>query len=116
VYNIDRTRNAAGSITHCAEIIIQCQEHRERITAEVTDLGMNQMSLGYMWLSHHNPEIDWTIRNSPNDLLPMDLPNLDRETLFAQHIESEEQDSLAHIFALKQDEPAPKIDPKPQQI
>jgi predicted aspartyl protease len=27
VYNIDRTRNAAGSITHCAEIIIQFQDH-----------------------------------------------------------------------------------------
>jgi hypothetical protein len=39
VYNVDGTRNAAGSITHCAEIIIQFQEHRERVTAEVTDLG-----------------------------------------------------------------------------
>jgi hypothetical protein len=29
-----------------------------------------------------------------------------------QQIESEEQDSLAHIFTLKQDEPAPKTDPK----
>jgi predicted aspartyl protease len=60
VYNVDGTRNATGSITHCAEIIIQFQEHRERVTTEVTDLGKNQMILGYMWLSHHNPEIDWT--------------------------------------------------------
>jgi predicted aspartyl protease len=29
VYNVDGTRNAAGSITHCAEIIIQFQEHCE---------------------------------------------------------------------------------------
>jgi predicted aspartyl protease len=29
VYNVDGTRNAARSITHCAEIIIQFQEHRE---------------------------------------------------------------------------------------
>jgi hypothetical protein len=60
VYNVDGTQNAAGSITHCAEIIIQFQEHREKVTAEVTDLGKNQMILGYTWLSHHNPEIDWT--------------------------------------------------------
>ena len=60
VYNVDSIRNAARSITHCAEIIIQFQEHREKVTAEVTDLGKNQMILGYTWLSHHNPEIDWT--------------------------------------------------------
>jgi hypothetical protein len=57
---IDGTRNATGSITHCAEIIIQFQEHHESVTAEVTDLRKNQMILGYMWLLHHNPEIDWT--------------------------------------------------------
>ena len=62
VYNVDRTRNAARSITHCAEIIIQFQEHREKVTAEVTNLGKNQMILGYTWLSRYNPEIDWTTR------------------------------------------------------
>ena len=60
VYNVDGTHNAARSITHCAQIIIQFQEHHEKVTAAVTDLGKNQMILGYMWLSHHNPEIDWT--------------------------------------------------------
>ena len=60
VYNIDGTRNATRSITHCAEIIIKVQEHREKVTAEVTDLGKNQMILSYTWLLHHNPEIDWT--------------------------------------------------------
>jgi hypothetical protein len=44
VCNIDGTWNAAGSITHCTEIIIQFQEHRERVIAEVTDLGKNQMT------------------------------------------------------------------------
>ena len=60
VYNVDSTQNATRSITHCAEIIIRFQEHREKVTAEVTNLEKNQMILGYMWLSHHNPEIDWT--------------------------------------------------------
>jgi len=60
VYNVDGTRNAAGDMTHCAEIIIQFQGHREKVIAEVTDLGRNQMILGYTWLRHHNPEIDWT--------------------------------------------------------
>jgi hypothetical protein len=101
MYNIDRTQNAARSITHCAEIIIQFQEHRERVTAEVTDLGMNQMILGYMWLSHHNPEIDWTTGTIQMTRCPWTCQTLKGKPPFARQIESEEQDSLAHIFALK---------------
>jgi hypothetical protein len=41
VYNVDGTQNTTRSLTHCAEIIIQFQEHRERVTTEVTDLGKN---------------------------------------------------------------------------
>ena len=60
VYNVDGTCNATRSITHCAEIIIQFQKHHEKVTAEVTDLGKNQMILGYTWLLCYNSEIDWT--------------------------------------------------------
>jgi hypothetical protein len=116
VYNIDGTRNAAGSITHCAEIIIQFQEHRERVTAEMTNLGKNQMILSYMWLSHHNPEIDWTTGTVQMTCCPWTCQTLKGKPPFARQIESEEQDSLAHIFALKQDEPAPKTDPKPADL
>jgi hypothetical protein len=116
VYNVDGTRNAAGSITHCAEIIIQFQEHREKVTAEVTDLGKNQMILGYTWLSHHNPEIDWTTGTVQMTRCPWTCQTLKGKPSFARQIESEEQDSLAHIFALKQDEPAPRKDPKPADL
>jgi hypothetical protein len=116
VYNIDGTQNAAGSITHCAKIIIQFQEHRERVTAEVTDLGKNQMILGYTWLSHHNPEIDWTTGIIQMTRCPWTCQTLKGKPPFARQIESEEQDSLAHIFALKQDEPVPKTDLKPADL
>ena len=59
VYNVDGTRNSAGDITHCAEIVIDFQGHREKVVAEITDLGRHQMILGYTWLKHHNPDIDW---------------------------------------------------------
>jgi hypothetical protein len=116
VYNVDGTRNTAGSITHCAEIIFQFQEHHERVTAEVTGLGKNQMILSYMWLSHHNPEIDWTSGTVQMTCCPWTCQTLNGKPPFAWRIQSEEQDSLAHIFALKQDEPAPKTDPKPVDL
>ena len=59
VYNIDGTKNSTGQITHCTDVTITYQEHKEQVTVEITDLGQNQMILGYMWLKHHNPEIDW---------------------------------------------------------
>ena len=60
MYNIDGTQNSAGSITHTVELIIKFQGHREKITAEVMDLGKNSFIMGFSWLKHHNPDIDWT--------------------------------------------------------
>ena len=60
VYNVDGTRNSAGSITHAAELILEFQRHCEKITAEVMDLGKNSFILGLSWLKRHNPDIDWT--------------------------------------------------------
>ena len=60
VYNVNRTWNSAGSITHAAELIVEFQGHREKIMAEVTDLGKNSFILGFSWLKRHNLDIDWT--------------------------------------------------------
>ena len=55
VFNVDGTKNSA-------DIIIDYHGHREKVTAEVMDLGKNQVILGYMWLKKHNPDINWTNR------------------------------------------------------
>ena len=59
VYNMNGTRNSAGDITHHAKIVIDFQGHREKVIAEITNLGRHQMILGYTWLKHHNLDIDW---------------------------------------------------------
>ena len=60
VYNIDGTQNSTGSITHAVELIVEFQGHHGKIMAEVMDLGKNSFILGFSWLKHHNPDIDWT--------------------------------------------------------
>ena len=107
---------SAGSITHCAEIIIQFQEHCKKVTAELTDLGKNQMILSYTWLSRHNPEIDWTTGTVKMTWCPWTCHTLKGKPPFARQIESEERDSLTHILALKQEESAPKTDSKPANL
>jgi hypothetical protein len=116
VYNVDGTQNTAGSISHCTEIIIQFQEHCERVTAEVTELGKNQMILNYMWLSHHNPEIDWTTGIVQMTCCPWTCQTLKGKPPFTRQIESEEQGLQAHILDLKQEKLVPRSDPKPAYL
>ncbi|EGO02452.1 hypothetical protein SERLA73DRAFT_28066, partial [Serpula lacrymans var. lacrymans S7.3] len=61
VYNIDGTLNAGGCITHKCSFVVECQGHRERVTAKATQLGKINLILGWTWLFKHNPEIDWQI-------------------------------------------------------
>ena len=58
MFNVDSTKSSARNIMHLANIIINYEGHCEKVTAEVIDLGKNQVMLGYMWLKKHNPDID----------------------------------------------------------
>ncbi|EGO02656.1 hypothetical protein SERLA73DRAFT_47917, partial [Serpula lacrymans var. lacrymans S7.3] len=57
VYNVDGTLNAAGCITHKYSFVVECQGHREPVTAKATQLGKINSILGWAWLYKHNPEI-----------------------------------------------------------
>jgi hypothetical protein len=60
LYNIDMTKNKAGTITHSAELEVRTGAHREKLRFLVTDVGPEDVVLGITWLRDHNPEIDWT--------------------------------------------------------
>ena len=59
VYNIDGTRNEAGSICEVVDVILRYKDHSERVQFAVTGLGKQDAILGYTWLKDHNPEVDW---------------------------------------------------------
>ena len=59
VFNVDRSRNSAGDVTHAVNLMVDFLGHREELRAEVTNLGKNSLILGYTWLKKHNPSIDW---------------------------------------------------------
>ncbi|GLB45965.1 putative retrotransposable element tf2 155 kda protein type 1-like [Lyophyllum shimeji] len=60
VKNVDGTANAASAITEVVDLVLRYNGHSERVVFAVTDLGEQDMILGYTWLKEHNPEIDWT--------------------------------------------------------
>ena len=59
VFNVDRTHNSVGDVTHTTTLIMEYFGHREELHAEVTNLGKNSLILSYTWLKKHNPMINW---------------------------------------------------------
>ena len=59
VYNVNGTRNNAGSIKETVDFIMDVQGHKERATFAVTGLGNKKIIIGENWLKKHNPEINW---------------------------------------------------------
>ena len=90
VYNVDRTHNSAGSITHSMELVVEFQGHREKVTAEVTDLGKNPFILGFSWLQRHNLEIDWSKGTVKMTHCPRHCHMLQDKSAFIQEMEEEE--------------------------
>ena len=59
VFNVDGTKNEAGSITEILDIILRYKSHSECTALAVTSLGRQDLLLGFPWLKEHNPEVDW---------------------------------------------------------
>ena len=46
-------------MTHYVELTLQVENHEERIRLPILTLKSANVFLGYSWLKHHNPSIDW---------------------------------------------------------
>ncbi|EGO28852.1 hypothetical protein SERLADRAFT_346676 [Serpula lacrymans var. lacrymans S7.9] len=47
VYNVDGMLNTGGCITHKCSFVVKYQGHRERVTAEATQIGKINLILGW---------------------------------------------------------------------
>ena len=90
MYNVDRTWNSAGSITHAVELIVKFQGYHEKIMAEVMDLGKNSFILGFSWLKHHNLDIDWTKGTVKMTRCPQHCHMLQLKSAFLASLKKEE--------------------------
>jgi hypothetical protein len=59
VYNADGTLNRNGCIKETVTLHMVVQDHTEKITFAVSDIGHTDVYIGHEWLKHHNPEVDW---------------------------------------------------------
>ena len=59
VKNVDGTLNSRGSVMHKVAMNIHYKRHKECVLMDVCNIGKADVILGMLWLSQHNPEINW---------------------------------------------------------
>jgi hypothetical protein len=59
LFNIDRTQNKAGSLKYFTDVTTRTGEKSMCLRYYLTDLGENQIILGYPWFASAQPQIDW---------------------------------------------------------
>jgi hypothetical protein len=59
LFNVDGTPNKAGNLKYFTDITTRTGTKRTRLRYFLTDLGDNQVILGYPWFASAQPRIDW---------------------------------------------------------
>ena len=59
IYNIDNTSNKAGSIMHSLELKVTTKGEDRNMQFLVTDIGNEDILLGYPWLTTFEPSFGW---------------------------------------------------------
>jgi hypothetical protein len=77
IWNIDGTTNRTGQLTSFVDLEVRTGNKEEKMRFLVTDLGNEDLILGYPWLATFEPQLNW--RNSVIDTihLPIVVRSLD---------------------------------------
>ena len=59
VYNVDGSKNKQGDIRFYTDLEVQTGEQKKNMRFFLTDLGPQNMILGYPWFAGMQPNIDW---------------------------------------------------------
>ena len=59
LYNVDRLKNSQGDIKFYTDLEVQTGEQQKYMRFFLTELGPQQMILGYPWFAAMQPNIDW---------------------------------------------------------
>jgi hypothetical protein len=60
-----------GSIAEIVDVVLRYNGHSERTTFAITNLGRQDMILGYTWLKKHNPEVNWQTKEVKMSRCPL---------------------------------------------
>jgi len=58
VFNINNSPNKASKISEVIDVLLQHSTYLKRMFLTISDLGKQDLILGYNWLKDYNPRID----------------------------------------------------------
>ena len=59
LFNVDDTRNRAGSVTRYVDLDVTTNQEKQQIRFLVSDIGRESLILGYPWLAAFEPRFKW---------------------------------------------------------
>ena len=77
IWNIDGTNNKAGLLMDYVELEVRTGKKTANMEFLVTDLGMEDMILGYPWLAQFEPQFSWKDAAIDTAYLPIVVRSLD---------------------------------------
>src|SRR6266851_8607505 len=87
LFNVDGTPNRAGTLKYYVDMSTRTRGKRTHLWYFITDLGENQVILGYLWFASAQPKIDWAKGWIDYMQLPIILRSDDTDkTIFTTHI------------------------------
>jgi len=84
IWNIDGTTNHVGRLTHFVDLLVQTKGQEKKMRFLVTDLGVEDVILGYPWLAMFEPQFSWKNTTVDTSMLPVVIQSPDWYTLVLQ--------------------------------
>jgi hypothetical protein len=94
IYNIDDTTNKSGQITHYLSLAITTARKTQEMRFLITDIGREDVLLGYPWLSTYEPRFSWKHGTIDESNLPIVLRTInphDRKDVILRYLSTDER-------------------------
>ena len=76
IWNIDATLNKGGTIKDFVDLQVRCGNKTEDMRFLVTELGEDEIILGFPWLAAFQPKINWKEAVLAEDMQPVVIKTL----------------------------------------
>ncbi len=101
IWNIDNTENKDGSITHYMNLKVQTQGIHKEMRFLITNIGNEDVILGYLWLATYEPKFSWKHATIDKKILPVVLQSVNPYQTIPEsvirHMDSEKEDIICTL-------------------
>jgi hypothetical protein len=76
IFNIDNTTNKSGMITHYLDLNVVTKGIHKEMCFLITDIGREEILLGYPWLATFKPRFDWRSATMAPQFMPVIISSI----------------------------------------